>query len=205
MTQLAAVACAAALSLAAAVPARAQSEVPEGTRFLVELRNKLEARKVRPGKKFEVRTLDTMQASDGTYIRSWTKIRGRVTHATDKELILRLERIELPGEKAPIIATATGVVGEKDIKSQAGDEGEIKSQSHRGRDAAIGAAVVGGLGAAIGGAKGGGKGAAIGAGAGAATGAVIGASAGGGKDLVLQKGTRIEFQLDRPLVFRTRR
>ncbi len=43
----------------------------------------------------------------------------------------------------------------------------------------------------------------LGAGAGAGTGAAIGAAS-GGKDLNLREGTRIEFQLDRPLVFRTR-
>ena len=188
-----------------AAVARAQSEVPAGTRFVVELRDKLEAKKIKPGKKFEARTVEALQATDGNIIPAWTKIRGRVSYVERDKIVLRLERIEAPRSKVPIVATVTGVVGEKDIKGEAGEEGEIKSKSHRGRDAAIGAAVLGGIGAAVGATQGGAKGAAIGAGTGAATGAVIGAVAGGPKDLVLREGTRIEAQLDRPLVFRARR
>ncbi len=198
---LAALACA----LAGTGVARAQSEVPAGTRFLVELRDKLDARKVRVGKKFEARTIEPIQASDGNFIPAWTKLKGEVTYVRDNQMVLRFDRIEPPGGKRPIVATVTGVIGEKDVKGKAGDEGEIKASSHRGRDAAIGAAVLGGIGAAVGATQGGGKGAAIGATAGGATGAVIGAAAGGPKNLVLHEGTRIEVQLDRPLEFRSRR
>ena len=193
-----------ALALPWAAAANAQSEVPAGTRFLVELRDRLEARKVKPGKKFEVRTVEAMQATDGNIIPAGTKIHGRVSYVEHNKMILRLEQIEAPRGKMPIVATVTNVPGEKDVKGKAGEEGEIKASGHRGRDAAIGAVVLGGIGAAIGGTQAGGKGAAIGAGAGAATGAAIGAAA-GGKDLDLRQGTRIEFQLDRPLVFRARR
>jgi len=193
-----------AFALPWAVAASAQSEVPVGTRFLVELRDRLEARKVKAGKKFEVRTVEAMQATDGNIIPAGAKIRGRVSYVEHNKMILRLEQIEAPRGKVPIVATVTNVLGEKDVKSKAGEEGEIKASGHRGRDAAIGAVVLGGIGAAIGGTQAGGKGAAIGAGAGAATGAAIGAAA-GGKDLDLREGTRIEFQLDRPLVFRARR
>ena len=192
------------LLLAGAPVARAQSEVAPGTRFLVELRDKLEARKIKPGKKFEVRTLDTLQATDGNSIPSWTKIRGRVTYVENNKIVLRLEQIDAPRGKVPIVASVVGVHGEKDVRSKVGSEGEIKSDSHRGRNTAIGAIVLGGIGATVGGIQGGGKGAAIGGAVGAGTGAAIGAST-GGKDLILREGTRIEFELDRPLVFRARR
>jgi hypothetical protein len=196
----------AALVLSGAAAARERlSEVPLGTRFLIELRNKLEARKIHEGKKFEARTLEPIQATDGSYIPAGSKVRGRVTSVSNKQMVLQVETIEVYSKKTPVVATVTGVVGDKNVKSRAGEEGEIKSASHRGRDAAIGAAVVGGIGAAVGASQGGGKGAAIGAGAGAATGAALGAAAGGGKDLVLREGTRIEVELDRPLVFRSRR
>ncbi len=194
-----------ACALGLAPAARAQSEVPAGTRFLVELRDKLDADKVRVGKGFEARTVEPIQASDGTTIPAWTKLKGEVSYVRDNQMILRFNRIEPFGRKMPLVATVTGVVGEKDVKNRAGSEGEIKSQGHRGRDAAIGAVVLGGIGAAVGATQGGTKGAAIGAGAGGATGAVIGAAAGGGKRLVLYQGTRIELQLDRPLEFRARR
>jgi len=190
--------------LTAAPAVRAQSEVPTGTRFLAELRDKLEAKKIKPGKKFEVRTLDALRASDGSVIPSWTKIRGRVSYVEDNKIVLRVEQIETPRGKVPIVASVVGVQGEKDVRSKVGNEGEIKSASHRGRNAAIGAIVLGGLGATVGGVQGGGKGAAIGGAVGAGTGAAIGAST-GGKDLILREGTRIEFELDRPLVFRARR
>ena len=190
--------------LAAAPAMRAQSEVPTGTRFLAELRDKLEAKKIKPGKKFELRTLDALRASDGSVIPSWTKIRGRVSYVENNKIVLRVEQIETPRGKVPIVASVVGVQGEKDVRSKVGNEGEIKSASHRGRNAAIGAIVLGGLGATVGGVQGGGKGAAIGGAVGAGTGAAIGAST-GGKDLILREGTRIEFELDRPLVFRARR
>jgi len=199
---------AALLALAVVFPAapaaRAQSEVPPGTRFLVELRDKLDARKIKPGKKFELRTLDALQATDGNLIPAWTKIRGRVSYVENNKMVLRVEQIETRRGKVPIVASVVGVQGEKDVRRQVGSEGEIKSASHRGRNAAIGAIVLGGLGATVGGIQGGGKGAAIGGAVGAGTGAAIGAST-GGKDLVLYEGTRIEFELDRPLVFRARR
>lgn len=205
MRQAAAALCAAFLLVPAVQAERRQSEVPAGTRFLVELRGKLEARKVKPGKKFEARTLEPLQADDGNYIPAGTKVKGRVTYARDNELQLRFEEIEAPGGKRPLVATVTGVVGEKNVRERTGEEGEIKSESHRGRDAAIGAVVLGGIGAAVGASQAGGKGAAIGAGTGAATGAVIGAAAGGPKNLVLHDGTRLEVTLDRPLAFRGRR
>lgn len=199
-TSLAALACAFTWATAAS----AQSEVPAGTRFLVELRDHLDARKVRPGKKFEVRTIEAVQASDGSMIPAGTKIHGRVSYVAHNKIILRLEQIDAPGGRVPIVATVTDVLGEKDVKEKAGEEGEIKASGHRGRNAAIGAVVLGGVGAAVGAKEAGAKGAAIGAGAGAATGAAIGAAS-GGRDLDLREGTRIEFQLDRPLVFRARR
>ena len=184
--------------------ARAESEVPAGTRFLVELRDKLDAKKVKVGKKFEARTIEPIQATDGSTIPAWTKVTGEVTYVRDDQMVLRFNRIEPPGGKKPLVATVTRVVGEKDVKGKAGEEGELKAKGRRGRDAAIGAVVLGGIGAAVGATQAGAKGAAIGGGAGAATGAVIGAAAGGGH-LVLNQGTRIEVQLDRPLNFRGRR
>ena len=203
--QAAAALCVAALLVPAALANRRESEVPAGTRFLVELRDKLEARKVKPGKKFEARTLEPLQSNDGNYIPAGTKVKGRVNYARDNQMQLQFEEIQAPGGKRPLVATVTGVIGDKNVKAKTGEEGEIQSESHRGRNAAIGAVVLGGVGAAVGATQAGAKGAAIGAGAGAATGAVIGAASGGPKNLVLYNGTRIELALDRPLYFKGRR
>jgi hypothetical protein len=177
-------------------------EVPAGTRFLVELRTKLEAKKVKPGKKFSARTLEGIRATDGTYIPPGAKLKGRVAHAEKRELILRFEKIKAGRDYVPIIATVVSVLGEKRVKGKTDREGEIEAKGGRGKNAAIGAAIGGGAGAAVGAATAGGiKGTAIGAGIGAGAGALIGAAS-GGSSLVLHKGARLELQLDRSLVFR---
>lgn len=179
--------------------ALADSEVAAGTRFLVELQDKLEASKVKRGKKFEARTIEVLRASDGRWIPAGAKLKGQVTYVEDNKMMLRFERIETRRGKLPIVASVVQIQDEKDVKKSPGEEGEIQASGGRGKSATIGAIVGGGVGAAIGAKQGGGKGAAIGAGTGAAAGALIGAAA-GGKDLVLHEGTRLELQLDRPLV-----
>jgi hypothetical protein len=199
---LARVFAAALLTILTAVAA--QSEIPAGTRFVVEMRDKLDARKVRPGKKFDARTVEALVATDGRIIESGAKLKGRVAAVDDHHMTLRFEQLDTRRGWVPVVVTVTGVVGEKHVKGKTGREGEISAQGDRGRNAAIGAVVGTGVGAAVGAARGGGKGAAIGAGIGAGSGAIIGAST-GGRDLVLYEGARIELQLDRPLYFNPRR
>ncbi len=187
--------------LALALPMAAQSEIPAGTRFLVELRDNLEARKVRPGKKFQARTLEALYGSDGRWIEAGAKLKGRVASVDGNRILLRFEQLDTRRGWVPIVATVTGVVGEKHVKKTASDEGEIRGSSDRGRNAAIGGAVGAGVGAAIGATQGGGRGAAIGAIVGGGTGAVLGAAS-GRRELRLREGTRIEVQLDRPVLFR---
>ncbi len=191
--------CAWLLSVPFARPlAAADSEVPAGTRFLVELGDKLDARKVNRGKRFKAWTLEAIETTDGEIIPEGTKLTGWVSYATDRDLVLRFDRIETEWGKLPIVAIVTGVEGEKGVRRNASDEGEIKASGGRGKGAAIGAAIGGGIGAGVGASRSGGKGAAIGGGTGALAGALIGAAA-GGHDLVLYKGTQIEVQLERPL------
>ena len=179
------------------------SEIPAGTRFLVELRDKLDANKIKRGKKFEVRTLEALRGNDGSWVPAGAKLKGRVSYVESKQMILRFERIETRRGTYPVIASLIQVRDEKDVERKLGQEGEVRADTNRGKSAAIGAAVAGGIGAAVGAKQGGGKGAAIGAGTGAAIGALIGAAT-GGKDLVLQEGARLELQLDRPLLIEQR-
>lgn len=176
-----------------------ESEVPAGTRFVVELGTKLDATRINRGKKFDAWTVEPIEATNGDIIPAGTKLKGEVTYVKKNDLVLRFERIETGWGKLPLVASVVSVEGEKGVMERVNDEDEIKASGGRGKDAAIGALVGGGAGAAVGASKAGGKGAAIGAGAGSAIGALIGAAA-GGKHLVLHKGTRIELQLDRPLV-----
>jgi len=191
-------------ALACAPATMAQSEIPAGTRFLVELRDKLEARKIKPGKKFDARTREALRATDGSIIEAGRKVRGRVASVENNYVVLRFEQIDTGRGKAPLVATVRGVVGEKEIRKRAGDEGEIRSSSSRGRNAAIGAAVGAGLGVVIGATQGGSRAAVLGAVTGAAAGGLLGAST-GGRELVLRDGARIELQLERPLIFKSRR
>ena len=180
------------------------SEVPAGTRFIVELRDKLEAREIKKGKKFEVRTLETLTASDGNQIPAGVKIKGRVTSVSNNEMVLRFEEIDTKNGKSPIIASVAGLAGEKNVKAKVGKEGEISSSGGRGKSAAIGSAVGAAIGAGVGAAKGGTTNTIIGAGIGAGAGAGVGAAA-GGRDLELTKGTRLDVVLDRPLSFKAKR
>lgn len=190
---------AALLATCLAIPAAADhKEIAQGTRFMVELRDKLEAKKAKPGEKFTAITLQALETSDGTMIPSGSKLKGKVSYVEGNKMVLRFERIETRYGKFPIVASIVSVVGERDVKDNVGPEGEIKAEGGRGKGAAIGAIVGGGIGAAIGASQGGGKGAAIGAGVGGGSGALIGAAA-GGKDLVLQKGARLEVELEHPL------
>jgi len=180
------------------------SEVPAGTRFMVELRDKLEAREIKKGKKFEMRTLEALTADDGSQIPTGAKIKGRVTSVRNHEMVLRLEEIDTGRGKTPIIASVVGVAGEKDVKARVGKEGEITSSGGRGKSAAIGSAVGAAIGGVVGASRGGAANTAIGAGIGAGAGAGVGAAA-GGRDLELTKGTRLDVVLDRPLSFKSKR
>ncbi len=182
--------------------AATHSEVPAGTRVLVELHDKLEAKKIHAGKRFEARTLEALPTSDGRVIEAGARLKGRVSYVEHNKMELQFEEIDTGHGWVPIVATVVGVEGDKHVKANTDDEGEISAKGSRGKNAAIGALVGGGLGAAVGAAAGGGKGAAIGAGAGGAGGALLG-SASGGRDLVLQRGTRLELSLDRPLTLRS--
>jgi len=188
------------MSTALVAPAFAdRREIPAGTRFTVELRDKLDAKKVNSGKKFTAITLEALEAGDGTIIPAESKLKGHVSYVEGNKMVLRFERIETRYGKFPIVASVVSVMCEKNVKDEVGPEGEIKSEGGRGKSTAIGAIIGGGIGAAMGGSQKGGKGAAIGAGTGGVAGALIGAAA-GGRSLALQKGARLEVELERPLL-----
>ena len=186
----------------APVLAQAQSEIPAGTKFMVELRDKLEPKKIKVGKKFSARTLEALHSTDGNWIEADAKLKGRVSYVDGNRVVLRFEKLDTRRGWVPIVATVTGTVGERNLKVN--DEGEVKASTGRGKSAAIGAAVGAGVGAAVGASQAGGKGAAIGAATGAAAGAILGAAA-GGREPVIHEGARLELTLDRPLVFKPKR
>ncbi|MGH9524126.1 MAG: hypothetical protein ACRD3E_16510 [Terriglobales bacterium] len=174
--------------------------IPDGTRFMVQLNDKLDTRKLKQGKKFQAKLSEDLTAPNGTVIPAGKKVKGHVSsvdRGLHARLLLSFDEIETNHGWRPLIATVTGVPGEHAVNQETGPEGEIQRRGVDKTRVLEGAAV----------------GAAVGAAAGAATagphGAIIGAAAGGAlgggagllteRDLTLNKGTELEVRLDRPL------
>jgi hypothetical protein len=174
--------------------------IPEGTRFLIRLNDKLDTAKLKPGKKFEGKLSEDLTAPNGSVIPAGKKVKGHVSsvdRGMQARLLLSFDEIETRNGWRPLIATVTGVPGEHAVKQETGAEGEIQKRGTDKTRVLEGAAV----------------GAAVGATAGAVTagphGAIIGAVAGGAlgggaglltnRDLKLDKGAQLEVQLDRPI------
>ncbi|HVP43200.1 MAG TPA: hypothetical protein VMS96_07190 [Terriglobales bacterium] len=178
--------------------------IPEGTRFVVRLKDKLESNKVKPGKKFKAELMEDLTAPNGQVIPRGKKLKGHVSSVDSgfhARMILSFDEIDTNHGGMPIAATVTSVPGEHGVKPETGAEGEISRTGVDKRRAAEGAAIGAAVGTATGAVAGGGKGAVIGAVAGAGVG--LGASVLTGRELVLQKGQQLELRLDRPLTVPT--
>lgn len=183
----------------AIAPTPTPSAIPEGSTFLIKLNDKLDTSKLKQGKKFSAKLAEDLVAPNGATIPRGKKVTGHVSgvdQGMHARLLLSFDEIDTNHGKVPLIATVTGVPGEKAAK-QPNEEGEIERKSpSKGRmieTAAVGA----GIGAIAGGVAGGGKGAGIGAGAGAAVGALGGLLT--QRNITLNKGTVLEVRLDHPL------
>jgi hypothetical protein len=172
--------------------------IPDGTRFVVVLQDKLETTKIKPGKHFTAKLAEDLVAPDGDMIPAGKKVHGHVSEVSTGmrgKMLLSFDEIETRHGWRPFSATVIGLPSEKGMKSS-GDEGEIEKSTSKKRvaETTLGGAAVG---AATGAAVGGAHGAIIGAGAGAAVGAGAGLLT--DRDLKLDKGTQLEISLDRPL------
>lgn len=178
--------------------------IPDGTRFVVRLKDKLDTNKLKPGKTFKAELMEDLTAPNGQVIPRGKSLKGHVSSVDNgfhARLILSFDEIDTKHGKMPIAATVTSVPGEHGVKSETGAEGEISKASVDKRRAAEGAVIGAAVGTATGAVAGGSKGAVIGAVAGAGVG--LGASILTGRDLVLQKGQQLELRLDRPLTVPT--
>jgi len=183
----------------AMAPQAPPNAIPEGTRFLIRLNDKLDTRDVKPGKHFKAKLSEDLVAGNGAVIPRGKTIRGHVSSVEQglhARMMLSFDEIDTGHGSMPLIATVTGVPGDHAVK-EPGEEGELQrkgmSKEHEIEAVAVGA----GIGAAAGAVKGGGKGAGIGAGAGAGVGAIAGLLT--DHDLRLEKGTVLEVRLDHPL------
>jgi hypothetical protein len=179
--------------------------LPDGTRFIIKLKDTLDTRKMEQGKHFKAELREELVTPGGLVIPKGRTIKGHVgrfEHGyTGSKMQLALDEIETRKGWVPLIATVTGVPGDPSIKAS-GEEGEIYRKGPDKKKVLTNAAIGAAVGAVSGTVLGGGKGAAIGAAAGAGVG-------GGssflmkGSDMKLDKGTQLEVRLDRDLVVPT--
>lgn len=181
-------------------PYNGSGAIPDGTRFVVRLKDKLDSNKIKPGKTFKAELMEDLTAPNGQVIPRGKTLKGHVSSVDNGfhgRLILSFDQIDTNHGSMPIAATVTSVPGEHGVKPETGAEGEIERTGVDKRRAAEGVAIGAAAGTATGAIAGGSKGAIIGAAAGAGVG--LGASLLTGRDLVLQKGQQLELRLDRPL------
>ncbi len=190
-------------TVAATTPAALPAEVATGTQFLVGLQDKLSTKKDKPGKHFKARTLEPLSTANGTILRPGAEVRGHISRVEPAGLTGRarlwvsFDDIKTPEGRMPLIADVVEVPGEHSVKAGRSQEGEIEARTSKGTRDIEAAAAGAAIGAAAGAAKKGGRGAAIGAAVGAVGGFII--SSGFGQELELQKGTKLELELTRPL------
>jgi hypothetical protein len=186
-----------------ASPAVTPSTVPNGTRFLIRLDDELSTAKHRPGKKFKAKTIEPLVTTDGAVVEPGAQVRGHVTRIEPAGITgharmwLSFDEIHSKAGKLYLVADVVDVPGDHHVRADELHEGEISTKTSKGRREIEAAAAGAAIGAAVGARAHGGKGAAIGAAAGGAAGFLI--ASGVGQELVLQKGTKLELELERPL------
>jgi hypothetical protein len=179
------------------------NEVSAGTRFLVGLRDTINTGTAKAGDHFNVRTLEPLALENGTILPPGVDLTGHIDKVTaahkagHARLWLTFDEIKTPNGKLPVVADVIDIPGVHSVKVDYDREGEIETRSGN-RDDAMRAAAVGAFaGAGPGVVDHDSKEAAQGAAAGAAT--AFMATSGMGQEFVLEKGTKLELILDRPL------
>jgi hypothetical protein len=176
--------------------------VPDGSRFIIKLKDTLDTQQLREGQRFKAELREELATPIGLIIPKGRTIKGHVARFergyTGARLQLALDEIETRKGWVPLIATVTGVPGDPSIKS-ATDEGDLYRKGPDKKKVITNAAIGAAVGAASGSAAAGSKGAALGALAGAGLGTGSGFLL-KGADLRLEKGTQLEVRLDRDLV-----
>jgi hypothetical protein len=177
--------------------------VAPGTKFLVSLEDNLGTKGTAERAKFRVKTLEPLEAGSGIYLPSGAEIEGHVSHvesagATGRARIwLTFDEIHTKFGRLPIVAEVVSVPGEHSVKNKPGQEGLIEGRGSTQEDAAQAAAAGAALGAVKGVKDKDKKEAAEGAALGAITAYLV--ESGRGRELDLQKGVKLELELERAL------
>jgi hypothetical protein len=184
------------------LPLETYGVVP-GTRFLVALEDDLGTKGTPERAKFKVKTLEPLEAGSGIYLPSGAEIEGHVSHVESAgttgraRIWLTFDEIHTKFGRLPIVAEVVSVPGEHSVMNKPGQEGLIEGRSSSQEDAAQAAAAGAALGAIKGVKDKDKKEAAEGAALGAFTAYLV--ESGRGHELDLQKGAKLELELERAL------
>jgi hypothetical protein len=172
---------------------------------LIRLRNALSTKDSKPGDRFTASTLEPIPMADGSFLPAGAEVRGHIdkvqaAHQTGRaRMWLTFDDLKLPEGWAPIVATLDDVPGVHSVRVNFAREGDIEANSSE-RKTAYDAAAAGALaGAAPGVEAHNKKDAAIGAATGAVTAFMV--TSGLGQELTLERDTKLEIMLERPLYF----
>jgi hypothetical protein len=180
--------------------------VPVGTRFLVALQDKLSTKEDKAGKRFSARTLEPLTSADGSVLAPDAEIQGHIDKVEPAEktgrarLWLTFDDIQTRAGRKPLVAQLIDAPSVHSIRIVYDHEGVIvvgSGQRKREEEAVAAGALAG---AAPGVVARNPKEAAIGAGVGAVTAFMI--TSGWGQDLTVEKDTKLELVLARPLPLR---
>jgi hypothetical protein len=177
--------------------------VQNGTHFLVRLDQEMNTGKEKVSKKFEVRTVEPLEASSGYVIPPGAKIIGHISRIEPAGLTgrarlwLTFDDIETRRGTLPIVAEVSSVPGEYSVRPGESKEGEIEARTSKGTQVLEATAGGAAIGSAAGVAAHNEKAAAVGAAAGGLAAFLV--SSGFGQELDLPKGTKLELVLERPL------
>src|ERR1700674_2850430 len=176
--------------------------IPEGTRFIVMLKDTLDTKDMEPGRRFKAELREDLTTPSGLVIPKGRTIKGHVATYergyTGARILLVMDEIETRHGWVPLVATVTGVPGDSSIKST-NNEGELSRKARDKKRVITNAAIGAGVAAVRGAGVRGGKGAAVGAvaGAGLGTGSSFLFQ---GVDLKLDKETHLGVRLNRDLM-----
>jgi len=183
----------------------APDEVSAGTRFLLSLETPINSKESKKGDAFTATTLDRIASADGTALTPGAKIRGHIDRIESAgktgraKLWLTFDDIHTPNGWLPIVAMVDDVPGVHSVRVDFNREGEIEAASTKRQEAMQAAAAGALVGAAPGIVAKSPKDAAMGAAAAAAAAYMV--AAGLGQELTLERDTKIEVILQRPLYF----
>src|SRR6476646_5923182 len=134
--------------------------IPDGSRFIIKLKDTLDTKKMQEGKHFKAELREELVTPSGLVIPKGKTVKGHVgrfEHGfTGSKMQLALDEIETRNGWVPLIGTVTGVPGDPSIKAT-GEEGEVYRKGPDKKkvitNAAVGAAVGAASGAVVGGHK----------------------------------------------------